>query len=260
MKKIMSGSIIMCFSFLILITSCTKNQGKIYFCEDFTSTGEPKGTSSKWTITPSAGNVYILFSNDNSKIKSPKVFFYIDFMKEKDYTEYDTKYIVPEEDKSFVVLDYKFTKPGDYRVTVYDDKKHKLATEYVTITMKEGYSSETGKVSTDYYSNSTVTFCENVDDQGKGISPSSVFTINKQSGSYVYLLLENGKPLKATELIVDIWKGDNYKEFVETKKLTIDPEWASTYYKYTFTKTGKYKFSIFTQDETFVQSGYVTIN
>lgn len=257
---------IIALSLLMILSISGFAQKRVYFCEDYTATGEPKGQSSRWSITPSAGNVYILYQNDNINITTSKIYFFIDFLTEGEYKEFDTKSVTPDKYKSYVLYDYKFTKAGDYRVIVYDGAMSKLTTEYVTITMKDADkvnnadNIDNTKVGTVYYMDATVTFCTDVDSKGNADTPSSVFNISPDKGSYVYVLLNNGKALKTTELIVDIWKGDDYKDFVETKKVTVEDYSNFAYFKYTFYKEGKYKFSIFTKDETFIQTGYVEIN
>lgn len=240
-------------------------QKRIYFCEDYTPTGEPKGQSSRWSITPTAGNVYILYQNDYVNISTSKIYFFIDLLTDGEYKEFDTKSVTPDKYKSYVIYDYKFSKAGEYRVIVYDGLMNKLCTEYVTITMKSETTTtttttQTNKYTTSYYSGATVTFCLDVDSEGNAITPSTVFNINEESGSYIYILLNSAKALKTTELIVDIWKGDSYTDFVETKRISVEDNWEFAYFKYTFYKKGNYKFSVFTKDETFIQAGYVTIN
>jgi hypothetical protein len=117
------------------------------------------------------------------------------------------------------------------------------------------------QVNTDYYKNSEVIFCEEVSD-GSPVNSSSSFTIGA-NGGYVTVQVDNGKAMKTTQLIVDVWKksstGD-YDKFVETKKYDIKSTWDAPYFEYTFYKAGKYKLSIYNEDEVFINSGYVTIN
>ena len=190
-------------------------------------------------------------------------------MQDGDYKEFETKSITPDNNNSWAVYDCKFTKEGDYRVIVYDASLTKLATEYVTITVKEGEvekdSKKKDKTDAYYFVDAKVTFCVSVED-GKAVTPSTVFNIDKSSGGYIYLLIENNfKPLKAEQLIVDIWKNRDdddiaYTEFVDTKYITSAKNMTYADLKYTFYKKGKYKFSVFTKDNVWIQSGFVEIN
>ena len=117
------------------------------------------------------------------------------------------------------------------------------------------------QVNTEYYKNSEVIFCEDVVD-GSAVNASSTFTIGA-NGGYVQVQVDNGKAMKTTQLIVDVWKKSStgeYDKFVETKKFDIKATWDSPFFEYTFYKAGKYKLSIYNEDEVFINSGYVTIN
>lgn len=234
-------------------------QKRIYFCEDYTPQGEPIGTSSIWSIKPTGGNVYMLYKNDGVNISTSTVYVYIDKLSGTDYKEFDTKSLVPDKYKSWVIYDYTFKDAGEYKVTFKDAAAKALATEYVTIKVKEDVAAAT-KLTADYYKEAKVVFCEDVDDQGIAVTPSSVFNISATAGGYIHILIDHIKPLKTKELIVDIWRGEGYTEFVETKRLTVEESWQWTDFKYTFYKDGKYKFSVYNQDEVFIQTGYVSIN
>ncbi|NVO01893.1 MAG: hypothetical protein HXX09_04255 [Bacteroidetes bacterium] len=120
-------------------------------------------------------------------------------------------------------------------------------------------NSNSDKVTSDYYIGSSVVFCEGVNETtGEAKTPASVFTISS-AGGFVYVLIKHSKPFKTTEMIVDIWKGNDYADFVDTKYITIEDNWQFTYFKYTFKDAGKYKFSVFNKDQTFIEAGYVTV-
>lgn len=115
------------------------------------------------------------------------------------------------------------------------------------------------KVTTDYYAGSSVTFCEGVDETtGDAKTPATLFTISSDGG-YAYVLIKHTKPFKTTELIIDIWKGQDYKDFVDTKNITIEDNWQWTYFQYTFKGAGKYKFAVYNKDQTWIETGFVTI-
>ena len=117
------------------------------------------------------------------------------------------------------------------------------------------------QVTSDYYSDSEVIFCEDVVD-GEAVNASSSFTINS-GGGYVQVQVVNGKSMKTEKLIVDVWKktsSGDYDKFIETKNYTIQYSWTAPFFKYTFYKAGKYKLSIYNEDQVFINSGYVTIN
>lgn len=229
-------------------------QRKIYFCSDYTSSGEPIGISPSWVIKPEGGKVYMLYKNDGVNISTGTIYIYVDKLSGGTYTEYATKSLTPDKYKSWCIYDYTFTEAGDYKVTFVDAGKKNLATDYVSISMKEST-----KLSSDYYSGSRVIFCEDVTSNGDPITKSDVFNIGRDGG-YVYVLVDHLKELKTTEIIVDIWKGEGYTEFVETKRFTVEDNWVWTKFKYTFYAAGDYKISVYNKDEVFINTGYVTIN
>jgi hypothetical protein len=233
---------------------------KLYFCSDYTATGEPVGVSSVWNISPSGGNVYMLYQNGGVNISTPAIYVYVDKLSGGSYKEYSTKSVVPDKYKNWVIYDYTFTEAGDYKITFLDGSKNTLATEYCTIKFKSGTTAaKTSGVTSDYYADSKVMFCENVTTDGDPITRSDVFNIGP-NGGYVQVLVKNPKAMKTTEIIVDIWRGEGYAEFVETKRFTIEDSWAWTNFEYIFYTTGNYKFSVYNKEETFINTGYVTIN
>ena len=247
----------------IVVSATIYAQKRIYFCDDYTQAGEPVGTSNVWSIKPTGGNVYMLYKNDGVNITTSSIYVYIDKLTGSDYKEFATKTLVPDKYKSWVIYDFKFTEAGEYKVSFLDASSNPLATEYATIKVKEEVASTASAASTkltsDYYTEAKVVFCESVDDNGSAVTASSEFNISRSDGGYTYVLIDHIKPLKTTELIVDIWKGDDYKDFVETKRFTVEEPWQWTDFKYSFTTAGKYKFMVYNKDEVFVQSGYVVI-
>ncbi len=114
--------------------------------------------------------------------------------------------------------------------------------------------------STFYYKNSKVKFCTDLDSEQYPQNPGETFYISP-SGSWVYVWIGNDKKLATSELTVDVYrkKGNDYSEFVESKHYDITPTWEDTHFKYSFYTPGDYKVSIYTKDNVWMNSGYVTI-
>ncbi len=265
MKKFFSLFLVVA---LMGVASQVMAQG-VYACEDYDkTTGKPIGEGSVWNIEPSGGFVYLLYNNNGRRINDEMIFFFIDKKKGGSYEEYDTKTATPE--GKYALLDYKFTEAGDYKVTIYNADVEELASTTLTIKFKGSTSSTTntssgggsGNTDTYYYSNSKVVFCEEVKDN-KPVNEATSFTIPKDGG-YLTVQVDNGKALKTTQLIVDIYKkpkgGSDYTEFVETKRYDIKETWDRPYFSYTFYTKGEYKLAIYNADETWINTGYVTIN
>jgi hypothetical protein len=252
----------------LLVSVNLLGQKKLYFCSDYTSTGEPVGTSSVWSISSKGGNVYMVYKNGGANILSGVIYIFIDKLNSaNEYKEYATKTLVPYKFMNWALYDYKFTEAGEYKVKFLDDLYAELATEYVTIKMKDETvptttTSTTGtgeKVDMNYYTGTKIYLCENVSAEGDPITPSEVFNI-PPAGAYTYVLVNAYKELKTTQFVVDVYTGDNYKDFVETKYIEVTPTSKWSYFKYSFYKAGKFKISVFNKDWVPVGSSYVTIN
>lgn len=248
--------------FLFFSADAQAQSKKVYFCSDYTPTGEPVGVSSVWSIASTGGNVYMLYQNGGANISTGSVFLFVDKLSGGTYTEYSTKTLTPDKYKSWLIYDYTFTEAGDYKVSFLDAASNVLAVDYCTIKVKSdgtaGTVTKTSGITSDYYTTSKVLFCEKVTEGGEPVTRSDVFNIGP-NGGYVQVLVKHTKPMKTTELIVDVWKGDSYDEFVETKRFTVEEPWAWTNFEYTFLTTGNYKFSVYNKEETFINTGYVTI-
>lgn len=243
----------------------------VYACEDYTSSGDPIGVGATWTIKPEGGYVYLLY-NQSRTITDDAIYFFIDILQGGEYEEFDTELVTPDAGKNWALLDYKFTKAGEYRVEIINSSYETVASTYLTINMKGGTTNNNnssnnntgsgGDVDTYYYSDSEVIACEEV----KNNTPQNVATTFNigRNGGYVTFQVDNGKAMKTTELIVDIYMkpkgGSDYSEFVETKYFTIEEHWDKPYFQYTFYDAGEYKLAIYNKESTWINNGYVTIN
>lgn len=240
-------------------------QGRLYFCSSYSDDGEPIGTSSAWNIKSSGGAVYMLYKQDHS-LNTDTIYVFIDKMTNGTYTDYASKLFLPSRYKNWGVYDYTFYTAGEYKVRFLDARLNTLATEYVTINLKDASSSSSsgssgssyGLTGTGNYAGSKVTFCENMDNG----YPSGVYeTFNiGSSGGFVNVYVNCPNELNSYGLIVDIWKSNGSTfDFVETKNYDIQPSWKSTFFKYTFYNPGYYRFSVYNKESKLVSEGFVTI-
>jgi hypothetical protein len=117
-----------------------------------------------------------------------------------------------------------------------------------------------GQIKSEYYKDSEIIFCEDVVN-GNPVNPSSFFIISPDGG-YVTIMVNNGKPIKTENLIVQVWKtskSSDYDEFIETKKININYNTYTPYFKYIFYEAGKYKIVINNKDEELINIGYISI-
>ena len=259
---------------LLLMCHTTWAQKKLYLCSDYTYSGEPMEASAVWNIPNTGGAVYIVYKNDAQKITAPRLYLFIDKLSGSDYKQYDSKVVITNKYLDWALYDYTFTEPGSYRFTLRNDQGVDQAQEYCVVNMEgqpattkditnvpesKTQTPTTTSVSSDYYIGSKILFCEDVDVNGKPIKPADVFNIGT-AGGYLYVLVNVNKPVKTSQLIVDVWTGSDYKEPVETQYIDADPNSNWVKFKYILKNAGNYKFSIFNKDQNLIEAGYLTVN
>lgn len=119
----------------------------------------------------------------------------------------------------------------------------------------------TDPASTMYYLYSKVSFANDVDATGNTINTLNEIAIDKTTGTDAYVVVtNNGKPIGTTNLIIDVYtKSGRHEEFVETIHQAVDSKSLSTTYRYHFTTKGHYVFKVYSQNETWINTGDVTI-
>lgn len=244
---------------------------RIYPCGDVTDSGDPKDIGYEWNITADGGYVYLLFKN-NKTIYDDVVYFFIDIMNSGKYEEFDTKSVKPESGDDYALLDYKFTKAGEYKIQIINADYETVATEYLTINMKGGSSGSNNnsgnynddddeEIDSDYYANSEVIACTDVE-SNTPINVGTVFSLSKNEGTVIFQV-KNGKALKTEGLKVKIYRkgrgSSDYDEYVTTKNYDIKVTWDKPYFSYQFTETGEYKLAIYSEEDVWINNGYVSI-
>lgn len=253
---------------------------KIIFCEEVKN-NEPVNASTSFII-PSTGGTVTVQVNNGKALKTTQLI--VDIYKKpaggSDYTEFvETKRYDIESHWDRPYFSYTFSGTGEYKFSVYNADEVWINSATVTMKPKGGSSGNTSSnsgrggsnsrggsttdvVDTYYYTSSKVIFCEEVKNN-EPINESTSFTIPK-AGGYLTVQVDNGKAMKTTQLIVDVYKkpkgGSDYTEFVETKRYDIETHWNRPYFEYTFYDKGEYKFAIYNADEIWINTGYVTIN
>lgn len=109
---------------------------------------------------------------------------------------------------------------------------------------------------------STISVSENNNKFPEPAQRFNTFTINKKTGGYIWIYVDNYPNAISTSqivVLVDELKGDDYKK-VEDLVFNVSGEFDYTYFKYTFTKKGTYKFTIFSKEMKYINTGTVTIN
>ena len=254
---------------MLVIFSIGAFSQRIYFCANYTESGDPISAGTVWNITADGGYVYILFQKNSSADMPKTVNFYINKLSGSDYVSFDVKAVTPESKKSFALLDYKFLTAGSYQVIAKDDKLRELTKEYVTINNKETTTTTTTTDNTttsssgalDYYSASSITSGTSIDDNGIVTGTSEYYNIPAEGAYVIYKVDNSGKSLNTEQLIVDVYKKNDAGtyDFYETKNYDIKSTLDWIYFKYTFYAAGDYKFSIYNKAWKFIITSYTTI-
>lgn len=249
-------------TFTILSTAQTN---RVILCDSYDDNGVPTGVNKNWDISKNGSYVYILFTQD--KPITSKLLLYVDKKNTSgNYAAFDTQdftYDPKTDRKKFAVYDYKFTESGDYKISVVSAGDNKeLASTLTNIGYmkdeKEKVKSTDSK-DTYYYENSTMTFGESVDDKAvvKGEATSFKLINGKRD---IFVKLEQDADLDVTQIIMDVYGGTDYKEKIYSQTFDIASKtWNWVKMPVNFTKAGKYVVDLYTQDDVFINSGYVEI-
>lgn len=255
------------FSLLVVLSQfyCVFSQ-KIYFCENYSVNGEPTASTNSLTISPFGSSIYLLLNNNNNKLYSKKLYIYIDKQSgNTDFATYKTLSMPTNENASWVVYNYTFTEAGYYKVRFLNENYQTLATEYCTIQLAKATASlaesKNEALDASYYNHLIVTFCKSVDASYNAIGTSTTFSMVPNERQNIYVLIKNNnKSFKTNKIQVDIYKGKEYTEFVETKTYNMNPALTNFKFQYTFYYEGSYKFKIYNADNVFMNEACVTIH
>ncbi len=277
MKKIISFTVVLLLfatasQLLAQVDTYYFSDARIIFCEEVVD-NEPVNDATSFIIPSTGGSLTVQVNNGSKPLKTTQMI--VDIYKKpaggSDYTEFvETKNYDIKETWNKPYFEYTFAGVGDYKFYVYTADEVFIGAGTVIMKLKGSTTNTTApnprstgvtKVDTYYYSDSKIVFCEEVIDNEPS-NESTEFTIPKDGG-YLTLQVDNGKALKTIQLVVDIYKkprgGDDYTEFVETKRYDIKETWDRPYFTYTFYDAGEYKFSVYNADEVWINSGMVTI-
>ena len=242
---------------------------RIYFCENYTQSGEPIGPSTKLSSPADGGFIYVLYQNGSSNITADKLYLYIDKLATSDYVPFDVKEFTVDKSKTWAIYDYKFASIGDYRVIVKDQNLKELSKEYIQLVLKDEATSSTSSdddwldyddpTSMFYYTYSTIEACVGVDSYtGVPKTVSTSFSIDRNLGGRIYFKVSNpSKDIHTDQFIVYINKNDaaGTSQSFDTKYYTVtDPTRSWDYFFYDFYSDGDYSISIYTKDFVFINT------
>ncbi len=246
-------------TFFILFLFGQAEAQHITICKAYTQAGEPIDIIYSKNISLNQ-TICFLLNTGNKKISGSTVFLFIDRTAEGSKQNQFNKVYRIEKDKNWLACNFKFTKDGKFEIYFTDANQIRIAATTIIVgNYKETPSDQL--ISTNSYVNVEAVFCENVL-SGIPVNPKQNVSL-KSDGGLVCLYLKSNSPLNTERIHVTIMRKSNYSidydEFVASKKYQLNSNWEDVFFKYTFTKTGEYKFSIADENELLIKTAYITV-
>jgi len=245
-------------AFLILFAHAVSAQ-HITTCKAYTQAGQPIDIIYSKNISLDQ-TVCFLLNTGNKKISGNTVFLFIDRTAGGPKQNQFNKVYKIEKDKNWLACNFKFAKEGKFEIYFTDAAKNRLA----SATIFAGNYKETGTdlpVSKNNYDNVEAVFCEKVL-SGNPINLKQNVSLKSDGGS-VCLYLKSNSPFNTERIHVTIMRKSNYSidydEFTASKRYQLNSDWEDVFFKYTFTKTGEYKFSVTDEKELLIKTAYITV-
>lgn len=231
----------------------------ITICKAYTQAGEPIDIIYSKNISLNQTTCFLL-NTGNKKISGSTVFLFIDRTAEGVKQNQFNKVYKIEKDKNWLACNFKFAKNGKFEIYFTDANQNRIAATTIIVgNYKETSSYQS--ISTNNYINVEAVFCENVL-SGIPINPKRNVSL-KSDGGLVCLFLKSNIPLNTERIHVTILRKSNYSidydEFAASKKYKLNSDWKDVFFKYTFTKTGEYKFSVADEKELLIKTAYITV-
>lgn len=243
----------------------TKTERSLVLCDSYDDYGKPMGIATVWNIKKEGGWIYILY-NHGEKIKQ-SISLYVDKKNTTGkYEAYETKTFTYDGTKNWSVFDFNFKEAGDYLVSaVYNGStlaSVNATVKYTDATTTTTTSSTTTKTEdkpdTWYYDKSNIYFAATADAAGNMTGEATTFTV-PVAGKELKVVYKDDKACKTKKIVVDVYTGDNYDEFVETKEFVTTPAQKVITFSYFFKNEGKYKLSVYNDNDVFMNLGMLTI-
>ena len=244
--------------FTLLITTYSQ---EIYFCESYTENGVPIGPTNKLEIKPWGTAIYTLLDNNKQPINDKQLYVFVDKKTDDKFVPYKSKTLTLEKGVTWAVTNFEFKDPGTYNIYFLNSKQSKIASNILKVVYAEGYVTGSSPYAPEYEGDCDMIFCEMVIND-KPVNTFTTLSLSRTGGRGV-IYLNNRTPFNTDKLILKVWKkseeDDSYKEFIETRKYKILPEWSDAFIKYKFNKVGEFKFGIYNKDDMLLASSTIVI-
>jgi hypothetical protein len=254
---------------VILLNVIILHGQRVYFCDNYTQTGEPIGTQSRVLCPPEGGYIYVLYQNGQEKLISGNYFLNIEKLTGESYVPFDVKSVTAETSKNWFVYDYKFLTSGNYKITVKNPSGKETASDYITLVPGESSVKSFADIyddptSTFYYTYSKVEATTTINSSNGEISgPYTSFSIDKSLGGRIHFKVTNdGKALGTDQFTVNVDKKNDAGQFdaFDSKNFPVTNKnvtWEKFYLD--FYTSGEYNISVFSSAQVLINTVTITV-
>ncbi|WP_291721230.1 hypothetical protein [Bernardetia sp.] len=233
--------ILCCSTFCFFTFPLTAQQLFLTAKYDHNGIPDPKFTSNEWKIDAIEGSfLYILFRQDK-EIKDPKLYLFVDkqIITEKDgeivtsFEEYDNKKIYIHKKRNWAAIQYTFSQAGVYKLSIAGADKKTLISKEIKIRYK-----------------SKILFSNDLNEQKYPVSHQKIFTL-EEGKKGIHIFIKDEIPFDSESLKVVIEKQSQEGEYLKyTEEIFfIDKQLRFSFFEQIFELKGKYKISVFKDNE-----------
>jgi hypothetical protein len=246
------------------------NAQRVYFCDSYTSTGEPIGSNTKVSCPADGGYIYFLYQNGSTNLSQGSYHIYVDKLSEETYLPFDVKAVEADPSKKWFAYDYNFRTAGDYRITIKNPALADMIREYLTLIPEQSTGSSYSGIFDDpesifYYTYSTIEATVSVNaSTGQTGGSFESFNIDREQGGRIFFKLSNGdKAVNTQSLNVFVEKmdtGGTAQAFDNKTYPVQNQNSAWTYFSFDFFEPGKFTLNVYSADMVFINSINITVN
>lgn len=109
-----------------------------------------------------------------------------------------------------------------------------------------------------YYEHSIVRLGLQIDEHGQMEGENTSFSLNGKPLK-IFILVEQDKSLMLKKLVVEIYDEEALKKIDTFVANVADPNWSWVKISYVFLKPGKYYIDMYNEEDTYVNTAYLTI-
>lgn len=246
---------------LSIILSMSAFSQNITSCTSYNEYGVPSGIYSEWDIKPTGGYIYLVYNQDKYITDGNWTLqVSIDRNNSGSYTEINNVAITPVSSQTWFMYDYFFAEAGKYKISAIKNGNIVASTYFQVFVNETMDNTSDGEIDTYYYEGTSIITCESLDANNEPVGESTTFSLGSLGSKEIRIYLDSDVPIKTTKLYIDIYTYVDDKETLEdTYSVDVQEDWDWVSVKQVFTKPGEYIIDIYTANDIYVNTGYLTI-